>query len=291
MIAKNVNRNKSKVIGLRIPQRNWLEWKLYCNKMSLDLTTFIKLAIDDFLNIELEKYKFEKEPIELDLSKLNTKDGKIDLNQTTYFNFRIDSVKLEKWDKYCIQNRLDRTQLVLFATEKRIHPNQYLPIRDYDRTKWILNNVIREFGLMEVSFIETIFDSIDPSLLTKMLDTLESKNFIMRKGRDAYVPTGELKRTSSIRRVVENCENIVEDLRSESTTPSSDNLQPETFPFLEHESLVIVIFDYLELCLTQFKSQLDEDFSEIETTNALNQIQQLKTLMLNAFEKIKTLKA
>ncbi len=66
---------------------------------------------------------------------------------------------------------------------------------------------------MDVDLIEKIFDTVDPSVLTKMLDTLEAKNYVMRKGQDAYVPTRGNERSSNIRQVVEKFENIVEAIR------------------------------------------------------------------------------
>ncbi len=96
--------------------------------MNLDITTFIKLAINDLLKVELDRRKNTKEPLELDLSKLTLKNSTINLNKTTYFNFRIDTVNLAKWDEYCTQNYMNRTDLVLLATGKKYSSNRFFTI-------------------------------------------------------------------------------------------------------------------------------------------------------------------
>ena len=259
--------------------------------MNLDITTFIKLAIDDLLKVELDRRKNTKEPLELDLSSLTLKNSTIDLNKTTYFNFRIDTVNLAKWDEYSTQNYMNRTDLVLLATEKSIHPTDFLPLRDYDRIKWILNNIIREFGLMDVDLIEKIFDTVDPSVLTKMLDTLEAKNYVMRKVKMPTFRTWGDERSSNICQVVEKFENIVEAIRKNELLQTDETSLSADFPLLEHELLLIVISEYLDILLKRFKAQLEDDESSPNFEHIQEISQELKNSFLDSLEKIKKMKS
>lgn len=286
-MAQSTKRLTSKVIGFRIPNTHWIEWQVYCATINQDVTTFIKESVNKYLNAEGLKPKAVDDAIPLELSKLRIKESKIDFNKSTYLNLRIDLQELLIWDEYCAQNSMDRTELVLYATDRQLHPTRFVPMRDYERIKWILNNLIREIGLMDWSLIATIFDSVDPGILTKMLDSLEAKNFIMRKGQDAYVPTGESEPTINIRRVVENFENILATLR---TNPEgADDLSPrlEHYELLEHESLLIVVFDYLDACINQFRAILQDRSSDPNLIRANSQIQQLRDEMLDLLDNTK----
>lgn len=286
-MAQSTKRLSSKVIGFRIPNTHWIEWQVYCATLNQDVTTFIKEAVSKYLSAEGLKPKTEDDAIPLDLSKLHIKDSKIDFNKTTYLNLRIGLQELQVWDDYCSHNSMDRTELVLYATDRKLHPTSYVPMRDYERIKWILNNLIREFGVMDWSLIANIFDSVDPGILTKMLDSLETKNFIMRKGQDAYVPTGESEQNVNIRRVVESIENILATLRTDPDGAEELSPRLEHYELLEHESLLIVIFDYLDACINQFRAILQDRRSDPNLIRANSQIQLLRDEMLDLLDSTK----
>ncbi len=63
------------------------------------------------------------------------------------------------------------------------------------------------------------------------------------------------------------------------------------FPLLEHESLLIVISEYLDILLKRFKAQLEDDESSPNFEHIQEISQELKNSFLDSLEKIKKMKS
>lgn len=203
-------KQKSKIIGFRVPPLEYSIWQLYCSTKKRDLTRFIKDSVHSYMEPARVDEGSDSDLPLLDystaqaLANNNRKSGK------KYVNLRINVQELNRWDEFCSRNLINRTHLILEATRKKIQPNTRRPLRDHFHVKRILNNLIREWGLMDFDLISTIFDVVDPAELTNMLNSLESDYFVMRKVHDAYTSTDQEKRSPDIRTFIEYFTQILE---------------------------------------------------------------------------------
>jgi hypothetical protein len=163
---------------------------------------------------------------------------------------RVDNDKIFQWDNYCERNHLDRSKLLLDAVTRWMHPGTKAPIREYDRFKRIVQQVIRFFGIVDYRLLATIFDPIDESELISILDELESESNIMRKA-DGYVSMHEPERMVNIRQIVDNFMAFLPLTGSEEPNLPYD-IVTATSDLSAHKSLIIVIMEYLKVYLHQY---------------------------------------
>jgi hypothetical protein len=284
------NRRKSKIISLRIPLQLWNKLQDYCRKNNYETTSFVKIAVHDFITGISIKNKLDQETREkirtiskksLIKSNISTTKSLKNLendkntirtnNPTVNFNFRINSseIEMEKiWQEFCKQNDMKRTELIVLSLESKLDSAFIVPVRDYDRVKSSLNNFIRELGLVDFNLINTIFDTVHYSILLKMLSELERNNFIitMQKGQDeVYVSTEQPDGSVNVRRIVDNFYTLINGV--------------------DNESLLTTLFNYLETSFKEIENHLQ--LSSEDRILRQEQIKQLKNFFTESVRNIK----
>lgn len=228
----------TKIIGFRIPIQELFLWEQYYTNRKWNLSKFIKESVNDYINpnekIDFENYDFKLNP-----------DTKLCIPGKKYINLRITDADLIPWDIFCKKNKLDRTQLILEATRFKMDPTRKRQSRDYTNIKRILNNVIKEWGLIDYRSLTTIFDSIDPSEITNMLNDLEKEYLIMRKGQEVYTATQESDIITDVRYLIEYFTRFLDSVENQQLLDSSAPILQNELERSDIESLNRVIFEYL----------------------------------------------
>ena len=101
---------------------------------------------------------------------------------------------------------------------------------------------------MDLDLISTVFDVVDPTELTDMLNSLESDYFVMRKVHDAYTSTDQEKRSPDIRTLIEYFTQILE-----LSKESESEIEP-----IDIKRLDGLLLEYLAIA-TQTMSHLPQD--------------------------------
>lgn len=241
---------KTKVIGFRVPNRNLLEWSIYCDQNNLEISDFLRNCIDGHINDNMPEdrpvfgMKKDNHIKYLHLEQI--------IDKSTYLNLRVDTEKIKYWDNYCTRNQLDRSKLLIDSVSRWLHPGTKAPIREYDRFKRIVQQVIRFFGIIDYKLLATIFDTIDESELIRILDELENEeeHSIWRKA-DGYIATHEPEQMVNIRQIVYNFIAFLQLIQKSENRLISD-IDAANSDLSANKSLIIVIIEYLRVYISQY---------------------------------------
>jgi hypothetical protein len=257
----------SKIIGFRIPIQDLFLWEQYYTNRKWTLSKFIKESVNEYINpgdkADFDNYDFKLNP-----------ETKLNIPGKKYINLRITDAELIPWDEYCKYNKLDRTQLILEATRYKMDPTRKRQSRDYSKIKKILNNVIKEWGLIDYRSLTTIFDSIDSSEITNMLNDLEKDYLIMRKGQEVYTATQESDINTDVRYLIEYFTRFLDSIENQQLFDSSTTIFQNELERSEIESLNIVIFEYLyfvtkNIGITANTEETDEILKQIRSVESV----------------------
>ncbi|UYP45644.1 hypothetical protein NEF87_001929 [Candidatus Lokiarchaeum ossiferum] len=232
-----VSPKKTTVVGIKLMEQEFFLWDLLRNEYQKSFSEIITSTVARYLELKMatpitdsglifklkqlfEKVKFKKESRTL--------------------TFRIKSTVLKEWDRFCEQRFISRTALVKQAMNGRIDPviGRFLKYSDpyIIRLQKILNNMISRIGLMEYEDIAAIFEGIDRTVLNHMLNTLEEKGIIGRKGWNTYVPANSTAGMTDALLIAGNLGRFVESMNEVS----------DDFEMSDHDSLLNVVFQYFE---------------------------------------------
>lgn len=229
---------KTSVVGIKLIEQEYFLWDLLRNEYQKSFSELITSTVARYLELKTETPITDSGLI-FKLKQLFDEVKFKKENRT--LTFRVNSVILKDWDHYCEQRFISRTALIKQAMNGRIDPviGRFLKYSDPHiiRLQTILNNMISRIGLMEYEDIAAIFEGIDRTVLNHMLNSLEEKGIIGRKGWNTYVPANSTAGMTDALLIAGNLGRFVENL---------DDF-PENYEMSDHDSLLNVVFQYFEV--------------------------------------------
>ena len=230
-----VSPKKTTVVGIKLLEQDYLLWDFLRKEYQKSFSELITSTVTQYLQAKISapisdsgliyrlKQLFEKVEFRKEIRTLT---------------FRVNSIKLKEWDHFCEQRFISRTALIKQAMNGRIDPviGRFLKYSDPHmiRLQIILQNMISRIGLMEYEDIAGIFEGVDRTILNHMLNSLEEKGIIGRKGWNTYVPANSSVGMADALLIAGNLGQFVENMRE----------FPDDFEMSDHDSLLNVVFEY-----------------------------------------------
>jgi hypothetical protein len=257
---------------------------MFCNRFHLDISKFIIQAVKEYLNPELnsQEISLSQQIQEVSQSQeIPRKKGSNNSKEKKYVNLVVKKFLLKAWDDFCAEHLIDRSVLILEATRCKLNTKRrLLPKHEYEiRIHQIVNNVIQEWGPIDLNDLRTIFEPLDYAELQNVLDWLESQNYIMRKGFDSYTATASSPTTPNFRNLIEYFSRVLEWIETEPTGERKEGESGIVANIQEIASLNRVIFDFQRLLI----KNLGFSSNTQESEEILEQIRRLESAMQMIF--------
>jgi len=185
----SISNRQSVVISLKLPRKKWFLWQNYIDYHNLTFRDLITQIVNSYITLNSHNLSIDRNYLRILSDNMKSITLRNDLQGIT---FRISRDLLKKWNNFCVNHYLTRTNLILMSLDIAEKGDQIYYIEDkgdtFNRLVKIVEMIITTLGAVDYGQLLDLFSQVDHNIFNKALKLIEEQGTIVRKGLSTYCP-------------------------------------------------------------------------------------------------------